>query len=84
MAQSQEIVCALCRKASSDFDAINQKINQAKTPTEKAPHARELIEKVEAVANEHRQSQGTLALACMELLNLRKQTAQMIIRLQER
>ncbi len=75
----QEIPCPICRKANPDFEVLNQRINQAKTPAEKAPHARELIERVEAVVNEHQGSSGALTTACMTLLNLRKQTAELIL-----
>ena len=80
MERGHEIVCALCRKANADFDAINRKINQAKTPAEKAPHARELIEKVEAVFKEHNASGNLLTEACRTLLSLRKQTAELILK----
>ena len=84
MAEQQEIECAICRRANSDFEALNQKINQAKTPAEKAPHARALVEKVEAVVDEHKSSSGVLTTACMTLLNLRKQTAELILGFQRR
>ena len=79
MEEQQEIQCAICRKANPDFEAINQKINQAKTPAEKAPHAQELIQKVGAVLNEHQISGNVLTDACRTVLNLRKQTAQLIL-----
>ncbi len=78
--EGQEIACAICRKANPDFEAINRQINEARTPVEKAPHARALIEKVEAVVNEHKSSSGVLTTACMTLLNLRKQTAELILK----
>ena len=80
MEQGHEIVCPICRKANADFDAINRKINQAKTPTEKAPHARELIEKVGTVLNEHRSSGNVLTEACRTVLSLRKQSAELILK----
>ena len=82
MEEPQEIECAICQRANPDFEALNQKINQAKTPAEKAPHARRLIERVEAVLNEHQKSGTVLSLACRTLLNLRKQTAELILKFQ--
>lgn len=84
MEQSEEIVCPICRKANADFEAINQRINQAKTPTEKAPFAQELIQKVGAVLDEHQTSGSVLTEACRTLLNLRKQTAELILSFQRR
>ena len=80
MEQPQEIPCAICRSAQLAFDAINQKINQAKTPAEKAPCARELIQKVGAVLNEHQTSGSFLTEACRAVLGLRKQTAELILK----
>ena len=79
MDKSEELACPICRRANPDFEALNQKINQAKTPAEKAPHARELIQKFGAVLNEHQKSGTVLSLACRTLLNLRKQTAELIL-----
>jgi len=82
MEESQEIPCPICRRANPDFEAITQKINQAKTPAEKAPHARELIEKVGAVLNEHQTSGSVLTEACRTVLGLRRQTAELILKFQ--
>ena len=84
MERDQEIECSICRRANPGFEALSQQINQARTPSEKAPHARALIEKVEAVVNEHKGSSGALATACMTLLNLRKPTAELILGFQRR
>ena len=78
----QEIQCAICQKANPDFEALNQKINQAKTPTEKAPHARELIQKVGDVLNEHQTSGSILTEACRTILGLRRKTAELILKFQ--
>ena len=80
MDKSGEIACPICRRANTSFEAINHQINQAKTPAEKAPHARELIEKVEAVFKEHNASGNLLTEACRTLLSLRKQTAELILK----
>lgn len=79
MERDQEIECSICRRANPDFEALSRQINQARTPPEKAAHARALVEKVEAIVNEHKGSSGVLTTACMTLLNLRKQTAELII-----
>lgn len=82
MEEGQEIQCAICRRANPEFEAINQKINQAKTPTEKTPFAKQLVEKAGAVLNEHGSSETVLTEACRTLLNLRKQTAELILKFQ--
>jgi len=82
MEEPQEIECAICRRANPDFEALNQKINQARTPAEKAPFAQELIQKVGAVLNEHQVSGSVLTEACRTILNLRKQTAELILKFQ--
>ena len=82
MEEPQEIECAICRRANPDFEALNQEINQARTPAEKAPFAQELIQKVGAVLNEHQASGSVLTEACRTILNLRKQTAELILKFQ--
>jgi len=84
MEHDQAIECSICRRANPDFEALSHQINQARTPSEKAPHAKALVEKVEAVVNEHQGSSGVLTTACMTLLNLRKQTAELILGFQGR
>ncbi len=76
----QEIQCPICRKANAAFDAINQNINQAKTPSEKAPFAQELIQKVGEVLNEHQSSGGVLTEVCRTILGVRRQTAGLILK----
>ena len=83
MEQPQEIPCAICRSAQPAFDAINQNINQAKTPAEKAPFAQELIQKVGAVLNEHQSSGSVLTEACRTILGIRRQTAELILKFKQ-
>ena len=80
MDQSEEIACPICRRANISFEALNRQINQAKTPTEKAPAAKLLIERAEAVLQEHAAPGNVLTDACRTLLNLRKQTAGLILK----
>jgi hypothetical protein len=76
----RETGCLVCEKANPDFELINRRINQARTLAERVSHARELIEKVEAVLKEHQDVHGVLAEACRSVLNLRKQTAELILK----
>lgn len=78
--QSQGMPCAICQRAQPAFDAINQKINQAKTPSEKAPFAQELIQKVGEALNEHQTSGSVLTEACRRILGVRRQTAELILK----
>ena len=80
MQEPQDIPCPICRSAQPAFDAINQKINQAKTPSEKAPFAQELIQKVGTVLDEHQTSGSVLTEGCRTLLDLRRQTAELILK----
>ena len=80
MDKSGEIACPICRRANTSFEAINHQINQAKTPAEKAPAAKLLIMKAEAVLQEHAAPGHVLTDACRTLLNLRKQTAELILK----
>lgn len=79
----REIECPLCQRANSDFDLINGRINHAKTVPEKVSHARELLQKVEAVLKEHENMDSGLAGTCRTVLNLRKKTAELILRFQK-
>ena len=83
MDTDQKIECRICQKAGSDFDRINQRINQAKTIAEKASHARELLQKIEAVRKEHENVDKGLAEVCRTVLNLRKQTAELILKFEK-
>jgi hypothetical protein len=80
----KEIECRICQKAKSEFDRINQKINQAGTIAGKAFHARELLQKIEAVRKEHENVDNGLAEACRTVLNLRKQIAELILKFEKR
>lgn len=82
MEKEPEIVCAICRAAQPEFEAITRQINQAQTPAAKAPFARQLIEKVEAVSKEHDTSGRVLTEPCLDVLNLRKQVAELILKFQ--
>jgi len=77
-----EIACPICRKANPDFEGTSRQINQAQAPADKAYFARRLIEQVEAVKKEHAGSDTMLTEACRTLLNLRKQTAELILKFQ--
>lgn len=83
MKQPEGIACPICRKANPDFERINRKINQARTPAEKASFAGELIKKVEAVLEGHQMPGNILTEACRTLLDLRKQTAELILKFQK-
>lgn len=80
MDTSEDIACPICRRANTSFQALNRQINEAKTPAEKAPAAKLLMEKAEAVLQEHAAPGHTLTDACRTLLNLRKQTAGLILK----
>ena len=82
MEEPQEVECAICRRANPDFEAVNRQINQARTPADKAPHARELIQKVGAVLKEHQKPGSVLTDACRTVLGVRRQTAELILKFQ--
>ncbi len=79
----QQIECPLCQKAESDFSRINEGINHAATLTEKASHARELLQKVETLLKEHEGLEAGLVEACRAVLNLRKKAAEMVLKLEK-
>jgi predicted transcriptional regulator len=83
MGTDQKIECRICQKAKSEFDRINQRINQAGTIAEKTSHARELLQKIEAVRKEHENVDKGLAEVCRTVLNLRKQTAEVILKFEK-
>jgi hypothetical protein len=83
MDADKKIECRICQKAESEFDRINQRINQAKTIAEKASHARELLQKIEPVRKEHENVDNGLAEVCRTVLNLRKQTAELILKFEK-
>lgn len=79
----QDIECPICQKTKTDFDFINGRINNARTIVAKVSYARELLQKVEAVLKEHRNVDSALAEACRSVLNLRKQTAELILKFEK-
>ena len=80
----QEIACPICRNASPIIESLNRQINQARSVTDKAYFARQLITKVEDVLKEHGDPEGDpVAKACLTVLNLRKQTAELILKAQK-
>ena len=79
----REIECPICQKAKSDFDLINRRINHARTVAEKVSSARELLQKVEAVRQEHQKVGSGLAEVCRTVLNLRKRTAELILKFEK-
>ncbi len=84
MDMHQQTECPLCQKAKLDFDLINQRINHAKTGPEKVSHARELLQKVEAVRKEHENVDNGLTEVCRTMLNLRKNAAELILKFEQR
>jgi len=82
--EAERIECPICRKANPGFEKLNRQINKAKTVTDKAYFARQLITKVEDVLKEHGDPEGDpVAKACLTVLNLRKQTAELILKAQK-
>ncbi len=79
----QPIECFLCQRAESDFHRINESINRARTTSEKASHAWELLQKVETVLKQHENLESGLAEACRTVLNLRKKAAELILKLEK-
>lgn len=83
MKQPQGSTCPICQKANPDFEGINSQINQAKTPKEKAPFAKQLIAKVEEVLQEHGSAQDPLTEKCRSILTFRKKTAELILQVEK-
>ena len=80
----QEIACPICRRANSSIESLNRQINQARTPKEKAPFAKQLIAKVEEVLQEHGDpTDDPISKGCRTVLSLRKQTAELILKAQK-
>ena len=79
----EQIECPLCQKAKTDFTRINERINRAATLPEKASHARELLQKVEAVLKEHENVKSSFAEGCRAVLTLRKKAAEVVLKLAE-
>lgn len=84
MEKDSRVMCPICHKANFKFERLNHQINQARTPQEKAPFAKQLIEKVDAVMKEHgATTDDPLRKACQSVLALRKRTAELILRAQK-
>lgn len=84
MGPTDKMTCPICERANPEFESLNRQINQARTPKEKAPFARQLIAKTDEVLNSHSQAGDSLiAQGCQTVLNLRKQTAQIILKAQK-
>lgn len=81
--QEQAIPCPICRKANPDIEALNRQINQSKDIADKATFAKKLLTKVEDVLAEHGPADGPQGKACRSVLNLRKQTAELILKAQK-
>lgn len=80
----QTIPCPICQRTNPFFESLNKQINQARAVTDKAYFARQLMTKVEDVLKEHGDPEGDpVAKACRSVLNLRKQTAEMILKAQK-
>jgi hypothetical protein len=79
----QDTECPVCQKAQTDFNFINGRINNARTAVAKVSYTRELLQKVEAVLKEHQNVDSALAEACRSVLNLRKQTAELILKFEK-
>lgn len=81
---SSRVICPICHKANLKFERLNQQINQARTPKEKAPFAKQFIEKVDEVIKEHgATTDDPLRKACQSILALRKRTAELILKAQK-
>jgi len=82
--QGQAIPCPICRKANPAIETLNRQINQARVITDKANFARQLIAKVDEVLQAHGDpKEDPVTKACRSVLNLRKQTAEMILKAQK-
>lgn len=69
------MACELCEKSLPRIENLNQKINQATTPSQKAPFAKELISLVDPLIAQHKRD-----LPCLGVLRLRKKTAELIVK----
>ncbi len=78
--QTQKIACPICRRANFAFKSLTDQINHARAPREKAPYARQLIAKVEAVLQEHGPADDPIAKGCQTVLAIRKKTAELILK----
>lgn len=72
----EKIQCPLCLKESSEIENLNKKINETKDVSEKATFAQLLLAKVNSLIERHEDK----SLPCVAMLNLRKRTAELIIK----
>jgi hypothetical protein len=72
----ERIQCFLCLKESSEIENLNKKINETKDISEKATFAQLLLSKVNSLIELHKDKSSP----CITVLNLRKQTAELIIK----
>ena len=72
-------ICFICTESNSVFEYLNKKINDAKNIKEKADLAQALINKVNIAIEQHKDKNSP----CIEILKLRKQTAEVIIKAQK-
>jgi hypothetical protein len=79
----QTIPCPICQNANPLIESLNKQINQARSVTDKAYFARKLKAKVEEVLEEHGPADDPTGKACRAVLNLRKQTAELILKAQK-
>ena len=81
--EKQEITCSICQNANPVIESLNKQINQARSVTDKVYFASKLKVKVEEVLEEHGPADDPVAKACRGVLNLRKQTAELILKAQK-
>lgn len=74
----EKIQCFLCLKENSEIENLNKKINETKDISEKVTYAQFLLAKVNSLIELHEDK----SLPCITVLNLRKQTAELIIKTQ--
>lgn len=78
--QSRELRCPICQRESPALETLSQEINRARTLKAKVGFAQRLLEKVQAVTEEHGPEGGQETRACLLILGLRKQVAELILR----
>jgi len=71
--------CPLCLKENFEIENLNKNINQAKGVLEKAKFAKILLGKANSLIERHEDK----SLPCISILNLRKRTAELIIKSQK-
>lgn len=81
--KEQTVSCSICQNANPMIESLNKQINQARSVTDKAYFARKLKAKVEDVLEEHGPADDPKGKACRSVLNLRKQTAELILKAQK-